>query len=234
MNKYYQLSQNGSEADIYIYGDITSWEWIESDVSSYTLARELQELDVHTINVFINSYGGEVAEGLAIFNSLKNHKAKVKTVCDGFACSAASVIFMAGEERVMNNASLLMIHNAWTFTGGNADELRKQADDLETISAVAANAYREVVNISDEELDQLLADESWIAPTDALAMGFATSIVGDSQVKGVNQSAKKAVFQMLMKAKQEKPLDGPQDPIPQEPQQKTVTTFLDALAGGKD
>lgn len=237
MNKYYQLSQNGSEADVYIYGDITSWEWLESDVSSYTLARELQELDVDTINVFINSYGGEVAEGLAIFNSLKNHKAKVKTVCDGFACSAASVIFMAGEERAMNNASLLMIHNAWTFAGGNADELRKQADDLETISAVAANAYREVVNISDEELEQLLADESWIAPTDALSMGFATSIVGDSQIKGINQSAKKAVFQMLMKAKQEKPLDGPQDPTPPsdpEPEQKTVTTFLDALVGRKD
>ena len=98
-NKYYSLATNGKEADVYIFGDITSWEWFDNDVSSYTLSKELQELDkdIETINVHINSYGGEVAEGLAIHNLLKNHKAKVRTYCDGFACSIASVIFMAGD-----------------------------------------------------------------------------------------------------------------------------------------
>ncbi|MEG1317024.1 MAG: Clp protease ClpP, partial [Oscillospiraceae bacterium] len=64
MTKYYQLATSGSQADITIYGDITSWEWFESDVSSYTLAKEIAGLDFEQINVFINSYGGEVAEGL--------------------------------------------------------------------------------------------------------------------------------------------------------------------------
>ena len=129
--KYFSLASAGRTADIFIFGDITSWEWLESDVSSYTLARAVQDLEADQINVHINSYGGEVAEGLAICNSLKNHPARVRTVCDGFACSAASVVFMAGDERVMNPASLLMVHNAWTNASGNARELRKAADDLD-------------------------------------------------------------------------------------------------------
>ena len=149
--RYYSLAINEekSEANIYIYGDITSWEGCDNDVSSYTLARQLENLDVNNINVYINSYGGEVGEGLAIYNSLKRHKAKVKTYCDGFACSIASVIFMAGDERIMSNASLLMIHNAWTWALGNANDFRKQADDLDAITQASINAYMENVNITE-------------------------------------------------------------------------------------
>ena len=127
MKRYYSLYQEEKKADIYIYGDITSWPCYEDEVSSYTLSKELQELgDVEEINIFINSYGGEVAEGLAIYNALKRHNAKINTYVDGFACSIASVIFMAGDNRYMSDTSLLMIHNAWTFTQGNAEELKKQ------------------------------------------------------------------------------------------------------------
>ena len=181
MNKYYALTTNGQTADIYIFGDITSWEWHESDVSSYTLSKELQGLDVDVINVHINSYGGEVAEGLAIYNTLKNHKAKVNTICDGFACSIAAVIFMAGDERIMNKASLLMVHNAWTYTAGNAAELRKQADDLEVINQSTMEAFKAHVNISDDELKALLDAESWLSPQEALEKGFATSIMANEK-----------------------------------------------------
>ncbi len=177
--KYYSLTAENKEASVYIYGDIVSWEWLESDVSSYTLAKEIEELpgDIETINVFINSYGGEVAEGLAIYNALCRHKAKVKTYCDGFACSAASVVFMAGDERIMSNASLLMIHNAWMVTMGDPGELRKDADDLEIINKAGINAYMDHVNISEEELRAMMDAETWIAPEQALEMGFATEIV---------------------------------------------------------
>jgi ATP-dependent Clp protease protease subunit len=141
LKKYYQLLTENNEANIYIYGDITSWEWLESDVSSYTLSKEIEGLDINTINVYINSYGGEVSEGLAIYNALKRHKATVKTYCDGFACSAASVVFMAGDERIMSNASLLFIHNAWNYAAGNANQLRKAADDLDTITQASINTY---------------------------------------------------------------------------------------------
>jgi len=175
--RYYSLAVQGDEADVYIYGDIVSWPWLESDVTSYSLAKELEGLEADRINVYINSYGGEVAEGLAIYNALRRHKAEVKTVCDGVACSAASVVFMAGDEREMSNASLLMIHNAWTLTAGDPNELRKEADDLETINAATIQAYLNHVSISEDELKKMLDDETWISAADALEMGFATTVV---------------------------------------------------------
>lgn len=231
MKKYYQLvtDEAAREADLSLYGDITSFPWTESDVSAYDLSREIAGLDVERINVYINSYGGEVAEGLAIYNALKRHKARVKTVCDGFACSAASVVFMAGEERVMNSASLLMVHNAWTCAEGNAEELRKAAEDLEIISETAANVYRERVSIGDAELERLLAEETWIKPADALAMGFATAIQGQEKAKAPSQSARGLVFDRLTALAQEGPEPSP-DP---EPEEKTVSTFFDALCAGK-
>lgn len=231
MRKYYQLvtDEAAREAELSIYGDITSFPWMESDVSAYDLSQEIAGLDVDRINVYINSYGGEVAEGLAIYNALKRHKARVKTVCDGFACSAASVVFMAGEERVMNSASLLMIHNAWTCAEGNAEELRKAAEDLEVISETAANVYREQVSIGDAELERLLAEETWIKPADALAMGFATAIQGQAKAKVPSQSARGLVFDRLTAPAKE----GPEPSPGPEPEEKTVSTFFDALCAGK-
>lgn len=198
-NKYYALEVKDKEADVYIFGDITSWEWFENDVSSYTLSKELQELDkdIEVINVHINSYGGEVAEGLAIYNMLRSHKAKVRTIVDGFACSIASVIFMAGDERIMNAASLLMIHDAWMYTAGNAAQLRKDADDLEKITQASIEAYKSRVNISEEEIKELLDNETWILPSEALEMGFATAIVGEKINEKAAASAKKALFNLL-------------------------------------
>lgn len=174
MKKYYALETSGSTASITIYGDITSWPWMDSDVSSYRLCTQIDGLDVDRIDIFINSYGGEVAEGLAIYNALRRHKAEIVTHCDGFACSAASIVFMAGSRRLMSEASLLMIHNAWSNGTGNAADLRKLADELDTISDVAANAYRSCVNISDDKLRELLDEETWLTPADAVMMGFAT------------------------------------------------------------
>jgi len=195
--KYYQLIQNGTTADIYIYGDITSYPWDETDVSSYGLAKELESIEADTINVYVNSYGGEVAEGLAIYNALKRHKAKIITHDDGFACSIASVVFMAGDERIMSNASLLMVHNAWNYCAGNADELRKEADDLDIISQAAFNVYKQAINIDDAELQTLLDAESWLLPEQCLTMGFATSIINDS-TSAVSQCAKNALIKSVL------------------------------------
>lgn len=194
MKQFYQLTQNERTADLNIYGDITSWPWLESDVSAYKLSQQLAALDVDEINVYINSYGGEVAEGLAIYNALKRHKAKVTTVCDGFACSIASVIFMAGEERVMNESSLLMIHNAWTYAMGNPDELRKQAEDLDTINQASVSAYLSRVSISEDEVKELMDNESWILPNDAVSWGFATAIESSGEGGKPSQNARKAIF----------------------------------------
>lgn len=196
--KYYQIAKTGKQAEIYIFGDITSWEYLESDVSSYALARELQGMqDVDEITVYINSYGGEVAEATAIYNQLKNNPAKVTTVCSGFACSAASVIFMAGRERIMNKASRLMIHNAMVSARGNAEELRKAAEDLDSINELSITAYMDRVTISEEALRELMDRETWIKPEDAVAMGFATGIAEDDESGHPGQSARDAVLRAL-------------------------------------
>lgn len=204
-NKYYSLAVDEEEksASINIYGDITSFPWMESDVSAYNLSNEIAGLDVDCIDVYINSYGREVGEGLAIYNELKQHKAKIRTICNGFACSIASVIFMAGDERLMNNASLLMGHNAWTYASGNAAQLRKEADDLDTISNASIKAYMECVNITEEELRELLEKESWISSENALDVGFATSIITDQRSGKASQSAKRSLMKLILAAAEE-------------------------------
>jgi len=262
-NKYFSLAQQGTEVDIYIFGDIVSWEWLESDTSSYTLAKTIAGLtDVSTINVHINSYGGEVAEGLAIYNSLKAHPAKIVTICDGFACSAASIVFMAGESRLMNPASLLMIHNAWSYAAGNAEQLRKIAADLEKISSTAAQAYKDCISISDKELEDLLDNESWITPADAVEWGFATEIKASTKTEKAAASALNVIMRVLTNPRTEptaaeetlnqlkqdvaaikaaisllgqQPKQEPkQEPVQAKKPTNKPMTFFNALLGGKE
>lgn len=202
IKRYYSLETEGEKADLYIYGDITSWPWLESDVSAYLLSKKLEELkDVSEIDVYINSYGGEVAEGLAIYNALKRHKAKVVTHCDGFACSISSVIFMAGDERVMSNTSTLMIHNAWSRVSGNANDFRKEADDLEKITQLSVNAYMSQVSIPEEKLKTMMDEETWLMPQEALEYGFATSISGTEESERPSQNVRKDILQQIRKPK---------------------------------
>lgn len=210
--KYFSLEKVGQTATINIYGDICSWAWEElGETSAVTLSKQLEAIgDVDHIDVYINSYGGEVAEGLAIYNALKRHKAKVTTYCDGFACSIASVVFMAGDERVMNEASLLMIHNAWTYAAGNAAELRKQAEDLEKITQASVEAYKAHSSLTEEEIKELMDNETWILPEEAAEYGFATSIDKTEKDKA-NQNAFSKLFEMIkayyLKELEEEPED---------------------------
>lgn len=197
MDKYYALEKKNRKANLYIFGSITGYPWREKDRDAYSIVKELQELDVDELHVHINSTGGSVAEALAIYNVLKDSEITVTTYCDGFACSAASVIFMAGDERIMNEASLLMIHNAWTYASGNADQFRKQADDLDKITQASVNAYMRRVTISEEEVKKLMKEETWISASEAKEYGFATRIVEDDN-EGLNQSAMNVIKDKLL------------------------------------
>ena len=200
--KYFSLEKSGQTAVLNIYGEITSMPWNEGDVSVAILSKQLEALgDVTQLDVYINSYGGEVAEGVAIYNALKRQKAKVRTICDGFACSIASVIFMAGEERIMNEASMLMIHNAWTFAEGNAAELRKQADDLDKITKLSIETYKAHSTLTEEEIVALMDAETWILPEEAVEYGFATSIA-KTEKSNASQNARLQLFN-IVKAYQE-------------------------------
>lgn len=222
VKKYYSLVNENNEADIYIFGDIVdpvtqaidnAFFEINSDVSGYSLVRDINALDanINVINVHINSYGGDVAESLAICNTLINHKAYIRTYDDGFACSGASIIFMAGDERIMNSGSLLMIHPAWLSMSGNAEDLRKAAEDLDIITQGSINVYMMRVNISEQKLIGLMAAESWILPTGALDMGFATGIINQIAVGKAVASARNAVF-LIVKNSKEKVIELQKEP----------------------
>lgn len=195
--KYYALEQIDKKAEIYIFGSISTMPWRDKDRDAYGIVKEIQALDVDEIHVYINSTGGSVSEGLAIYNVLKNQKAKIHTYDCGFACSAASVVFMAGEERVMFDSSLLMIHNAWTYASGNAATFRKQADDLDTITQASVKAYMEKVSISEEEVKRMMDNETWISAEQAKEYGFATRIYEEKE-EGTNQSAMQSIHDVIL------------------------------------
>ena len=200
MNKFYQLTnQDDFNAELYIYGDITSYKWYDDEVCAYDLAKELMELGNKNLKVRINSYGGEVAQGLAIYNLLKDYKGTVTTVCDGFACSAASVVFMAGTNRAMPKSSLFMIHNAWSWASGNANELRKIAEDLEKITQPSIEIYKTVSNLDEETIKRMMDEETWITAEEALEYGFATVIVEDNP----KQSLKDDILSKLVHSNKE-------------------------------
>ena len=210
--QYFSMEKLENEANLNIYGDIGLSFWGEGN-SAKSIVEQLEAMsDVTKINVYVNSYGGEVAEGLAIYNALRRHKAKVITHCDGFACSIASVIFMAGDERIMNESSLLMIHNAWTYADGNAEALRKQADDLDKITEASVKAYAAHSTLTEKEIKALMDAESWILPEEALEYGFATA-VEKTPTKNASQNAKKALlgivkaYRQKLEAMKEEPED---------------------------
>lgn len=218
--KYFALERTEQSATITIYGDICSWAWEEfGEMSAQILSKQLEALgDVNEINVYINSYGGEVAEGLAIYNALRRHKAKVRTFCDGFACSIASVIFMAGDERIMNEASLLMIHNAWTWASGNAAELRKQAEDLDKITQASVEAYKAHSSLKEEEIKALMDAETWILPDEALSYGFATKIE-KTEKANTSQNAKAKLFGIVRAYQKNQDDDEESDDTPDDDEQ---------------
>lgn len=213
--RFYQLvNQSDQEATLYIYGDITSIKWFENDVCVYDLAKEIGELNGKKLNVRINSYGGEVAEGLAIYNLLRSYGGEVATICDGFACSAASVVFMAGKQRIMPKSSLLLIHNAWTRASGDANDLRKAADDLEKITQPSIDIYSSVSNLSEEEIKKMMDEETWISADEALSYGFATEVTDEEAMQSLEEGIlAKTVMKNKEFEKRIKELEKPAEPV---------------------
>lgn len=181
-------ADSSNSADIFIYGDIVRWVWEDyfpEDVSSNTFKDDLDALgDVSTINLHVNSPGGSVFEGIAIYNMLKRHKAKVNVYVDALAASIASVIAMAGDTIYMPKNSMLMIHNPWTWTEGNATELRKAADDLDRIGNSSKQTYLQKAGekLTDEKLQEMLDAETWLSADEAFEYGLCDVVEEANQM----------------------------------------------------
>lgn len=183
--KYFQIKKKtDKKGEIFIYGDIVSEEWFANEVTAPGFKQQLDELgNVSEIDVHINSSGGNVFEGHAIYNMLKMHKAKINIYIDALAASIASVIAMSGDTIFMHKNSFLMIHNSWIMTVGNAKELRDTADLLDKTDEASNQAYLDrALNISEEELKELLDAETWLTASEALEKGFIDEILEPNEI----------------------------------------------------
>lgn len=166
-------------AELLIYGNIGD-RWNEDGVVASELVRDLSALQADTINLRINSYGGSVTDGLAIYNALRRHKAAVNVFVDGVAISCASYIAMAGDTITMAKNAQMMIHGPWTIAACNASGMREQADILDRYAKAMASAYADKSGKTYEDALALLTDgkDHWFLADEAKAEGFADE-VGD-------------------------------------------------------
>lgn len=162
-------------AEILIYEDVGAG-WF-GGVTAKQFSADLKALgDVKTIDVRINSYGGDVFEGLAIYQQLVQHKAAVTTHIDGVAASIASIIAMAGTEIRIAEAGWIMIHDAWGIAIGPAPEMRRQADLLDSVTEQLAGVYQARSGQPLADLRQWMADETWFSAAEAVDAKLATVV----------------------------------------------------------
>lgn len=160
-------------ADLYIYGEIvdnTDFKWDEADVMPDDVKSALERVDgLDTLNIYINSPGGSVFSGLAIYNMLKRNKAKKVVHIDGVAASMASVIALVGDEVYMPANAFMMIHKPLTIAMGNATDFREIADNLDTIESGLMQAYEENLRegVDIENVKKMVHDETWLTADEA-------------------------------------------------------------------
>ncbi|EEJ42634.1 MULTISPECIES: head maturation protease, ClpP-related [Leuconostoc] len=177
MTNYFQMKATNNVAQIDIFGDIVSEKWFDEETSATSFRDALKELgDVSTINLSINSGGGSVFDGIAIYNMLKSHKATVNVYIEGLAASIASVIAMAGDTITMRSGSMIMVHMPWTLSQGNAEEMRKTADTLEKTGDSIVDIYSERTGISSDDIRNIMNDETWLSAEEAVEQGWATKL----------------------------------------------------------
>lgn len=170
-----KLETSGEEAKLYIYGIIGSWI---DDNEDRDIERKLRRINADKIHVHINSPGGSAFDGIAIMNMLKNHSAEIIVHVDGYAASAASVIAMAGDKIIMPKNTMMMIHRASTIAIGTATDFEKLASDLKKIDSALSESYKDRFIGEDEELYELLDEETWLTAQEAKDLGLA-DVVGE-------------------------------------------------------
>jgi ATP-dependent Clp endopeptidase proteolytic subunit ClpP len=174
----FRLEVKGNTAELYIYDQIGESMW-GGGCSASSMNAQLQELSssIDTIDCHVNSPGGDVFDGVAIYNMLAQHSAHVNMIVDALAASAASVICMAGDKILMPENAMMMIHDPWTMCVGNAADMRKLADDLDKIRDVIAITYQRRTGKDLAEIKNLMTDETWMDGQECVDRGFADEII---------------------------------------------------------
>lgn len=225
---------------INIFGDIIGGEaerWFESEVTPQQIVDELKAANGEPIEVNINSNGGDVAGGLAIANALKGYKGEVTCNVLGLAASMASVIACAGKRLCMGQGAFLMIHNPWTVTMGNAEDLRKDAAMLDKMRDSIVTFYQSKSTKSAEELKELMDAETWISREMANDFGFEVEDY-EGELKAAASLSRRAfakapdAAKALVQFKAEKPGNGERGTGNGEETATPETTGTDATTQG--
>lgn len=175
--------------------------WTGEGVTAKRIAAALRTIGDREVTVSINSPGGDMFEGLAIYNLLREHKQKVTVKVLGIAASAASVVAMAGDEVQIARAGFLMIHNAWVLAAGNRNDLREMADFLEPFDRAMADIYSARSGMDIDDVQELMDDETYIGGSDAIDQGFADSLLASDEIDHkAKASAGRTLDSVLAKA----------------------------------
>lgn len=150
--------------------------WSGGGFTAKRAAAALRSIGERDVVVQVNSPGGDLFEGLAIYNLLRAHKGKVTVNVMGYAASAASIIAMAGDEIVMGLGTFMMVHNAWGLVMGNRHDLAEASKLFETFDSAMADIYEARTTSSRKDIVKLMDAESWLSPTEAMAGGFADRV----------------------------------------------------------
>ncbi|MHA4179115.1 head maturation protease, ClpP-related [Bacillus cereus] len=210
-----------NEYKLTVYGSIGGWF---SENNAEAVRRKIQDVKAEKIHVHINSGGGSAFDGVAICNQLKQHSAEIIVHIDGWAASAASVIAMAGDKIIMPSNTMMMIHQASTFEYGNADLFEKTARDLRKIDSALAASYKKRFVGTDEELKQLLKDETWLTAEEAVALGLADEIADEIEIDDTQEDEEVEVVENFKEDLVAKYTRQPNNQNSKEPIQKPVNT----------
>lgn len=175
MNWYQIKNQSEDTAEVWIY-DFIGEDFFGEGISAKGFVDELNEITAPNIDLHINSPGGSVREGQAIHNAIARHPAKVTTYVDGLAASIASTVALAGDEVIMADNSLMMIHKAWTIGMGNADELHHTADVLAKHDQTIEGIYQRKSDQDLQVIQDAMAEETWFTAQEAIDFGLADSV----------------------------------------------------------
>jgi len=159
------------ESTVYIYDEI-GWFGIMAE----DFVKDLNEIKAETIHIRINSPGGDVFDGTAIANAIRNHKSKTIVHIDGLAASISSIIAIAADEVLMSENAFYMFHEAWSFSIGNAADMRETADLLDKIDGVLAKSYAKKTGKEIDEIKDLMGAETWLTADEALDMGMVDGV----------------------------------------------------------
>ena len=179
--KFWNLKKSEQRSELYLYGDIEATQFWGDEITPQTLVDQLKEC-AGALDVYINSGGGDVFAGMAIYNILKRYDGEVTVHIDGLAASIASVIAMAGDNIIMPENALMMIHNAWTIAMGNAAELRGTADELERVDKLITDIYTARSGKDADEISDAMADETWLTAEEALDFGLVDEVEANKAI----------------------------------------------------